>query len=69
MGGYELDADHLKFTQTAGTMMACLQGMDTEKTFLQSLGHVTFWKIAGQSLELFDQDGKSVARFEARYMK
>jgi heat shock protein HslJ len=53
----------------AGTMMACAQGMDTEKAFLEALRQVERWKIAGQHLELFDAAGKQVARFEARHMK
>ena len=35
-------------------MMACVQGMDTEKAFKDALGQVRKWKIAGQHLELFD---------------
>jgi heat shock protein HslJ len=46
--------------------MACLQGMDTEKAFLNALGQASAWKISGQNLELFDSAGKAVARFEAR---
>jgi copper homeostasis protein (lipoprotein) len=69
MGSYELSGDTLAFAQMAGTMMACLQGMDTEKAFLEALGQVNKWKIAGQHLELFDAGGKLIARFEARHMK
>jgi len=35
-GGYELSGDALTFGQMAGTMTACLQGMDTEKASLAS---------------------------------
>ena len=69
MGSYELNGDTLTFGQMAGTMMACLEGMDTEKAFLEALGQVKKWKIVGQHLELFDAAGKLVARFEARHMK
>jgi copper homeostasis protein (lipoprotein) len=69
MGSYELTGDRLTFGQMAGTMMACPEGMDIERTFLQALGQVKQWKIAGQHLELFDAAGKLVARFEARHMK
>ncbi len=68
-GSYELNGDTLTFGQMAGTMMACPQGMDTEKAFLEALGQVKKWKIAGQDLEWFDAAGKLVARFEARHMK
>jgi copper homeostasis protein (lipoprotein) len=69
MGGYELKGDALTFSQMAATRMACPQGMDTEKAFLDALGQVKKWKIAGQHLELFDAAGKLVARFEARHIK
>ncbi len=46
--------------------MACPEGMNTEQAFLQSLGRVRTWKIAGQSLELLDSDGKVRAQFNAR---
>jgi uncharacterized lipoprotein YbaY/heat shock protein HslJ len=68
-GSYELNGDALTFKQMATTMMACLEGMDTEKAFKDTLGQVKKWKIAGQHLELFDAGGKPVARFEARHMK
>jgi uncharacterized lipoprotein YbaY/heat shock protein HslJ len=64
-GSYELNGDQLKFGQMAGTMMMCSQGMDTEQRFLKSLGQVSKWKIAGQSLELLDADGKALAQFKA----
>jgi heat shock protein HslJ len=65
-GSYELNGDQLKFGQMAGTRMACPEGMDTEQSFLKSLGLVTSWKITGQGLELFDADGKELAKFKAR---
>jgi copper homeostasis protein (lipoprotein) len=69
VGGYTLAGDTLTFGQMAGTMMACPDGMDTEKAFLAALREVKTWKIAGQHLEVFDAAGKLLARFEARYMK
>jgi putative lipoprotein len=69
MGGYELNGDRLTFRQMAATMMACPQGMDTEKAFLEALGQASTFKIAQHQLELFDAAGKLVARFEARHMQ
>ena len=69
MASYELKGDQLTFGQTAGTMMACPEGMETEKLFLEALKHVSRWKIAGQHLALIDAAGNEVARFEARRMK
>jgi heat shock protein HslJ len=65
VGSYTLECDRLTFSRTAGTLMACLKGMDTEKTFLQVLQQVKSWKITGQHLALFDTDGKRIASFEA----
>jgi heat shock protein HslJ len=65
VGGYILNGDRLTFRQTAGTMMACVEGMDTEMAFLQALQQVKSWSITGQHLELFDTDGKRIATFEA----
>ena len=69
MGSYELRGDHLTFSQMASTMMACVKGMDTEKRFLDALGRVKTWKIAGQQLLLSDAEGKVIARFSAVHQK
>ena len=69
MGSYELKGDHLTFSQMASTMMACLQGMDTEKKFLDAFSRAKTWKIAGQQLVLSDAEGKVIARFSAVHQK
>jgi heat shock protein HslJ len=69
VGNYTLDGDHLSFRQIAGTMMACLEGMEIEKAFLQVFPQVNSWKINGQHLDLFDSSGRRIAGFEARSMK
>ena len=63
MGSYELNGDQLKFGQMAGSMMACVQGMETEQAFLKALGQVNKWKITGEHLDLFDSEGKVLAQF------
>jgi heat shock protein HslJ len=68
-GSYALDGDHLTFSQIAGTMMACLEGMQTEKAFLEALPQVKSWKIGEQRLDVFDTGGKRIASFEARHIK
>jgi hypothetical protein len=40
--------------------------METEKAFLEALGQVKKWRIEGRELELFDGEGRMLARFEAR---
>jgi copper homeostasis protein (lipoprotein) len=67
-GSYELKGDHLTFSQLATTMMACVEGMDTEKALLKALTKAKTWKMAGDELELLNDAGNVMARFEARGM-
>jgi uncharacterized lipoprotein YbaY/heat shock protein HslJ/uncharacterized lipoprotein NlpE involved in copper resistance len=69
LGSYELEGDTLTFSKMATTQMACVEGEDTDKSFLDALEQVKAWKIVGEHLELFDASGTLLARFEARYMK
>jgi copper homeostasis protein (lipoprotein) len=66
VGSYTHDGGALRFGQMAGTMMACPEGMETEKEFLETLPRVTGWRIADAHLELLDAGGAVLARFEAR---
>ena len=65
-GSYEVKGDRLSLDSLTTTLMACAEGMDTEKAFLESLREVSKWRIAGEELELLDESGKVIARFEAR---
>jgi heat shock protein HslJ len=67
-GSYERNGDRLRFGPMIATLMACAEGMETEKAFLDTLGRVHRWRITGQQLELLDAAGNVVARFEARHM-
>jgi heat shock protein HslJ len=53
----------------ATTQMACEEGEDTEKSFLDVLAQIKTWQIVGEHLELFDASDHLLARFEARYVK
>jgi heat shock protein HslJ len=64
-GSYKLKGQELTFSRMVATMMACMQGMDTEKRFLKALGDVTSWKIIRQTLEVFDDNKTPLAEFEA----
>jgi len=64
IGKYELDGNRLSFPGMAATRMACKEGMDTERVFLNALSRVTNWKITGQTLDLMDDDGQVLAEFE-----
>jgi heat shock protein HslJ len=66
-GSYTLEGRKLSFSRMAGTMMACPDGMDVERAFHTALQTVTRWRIDGDTLELFDVAGESVASFESRY--
>lgn len=68
-GTYSVSGEQLTFSQMAGTMMACADGMQYERAFHDALTKVASWKIEGEQLELFDAAGDSLARFESRDMK
>lgn len=68
-GGYALDGDAIAFTQMASTMMACADGADLERAFFSALEDARSWRLIGHHLDLFDEAGDLVARFEARYMR
>lgn len=63
MGGYELEGDHLKFTQMAMSRMACLHGGDTEAAFSKALEQVREWMISKGKLLLLDANHHVVAKF------
>lgn len=64
-GGYTLVGETLKFSQMAGTMMACAAGMDEESRLGLALTLVARWKISGRQLDLLDSEGQLLARLEA----
>ena len=64
-GGYTLAGERITFGRTAGTMMACAEGMEQERAFLDALAVVARWRVDGQRLELIDERGDVLARFEA----
>ncbi len=68
-GSYLLKGSELTFGALAGTMMACVEGMETEKAFLEALAQVRSWRIAGIHLELLDAGGTVLARFVARPLR
>jgi putative lipoprotein len=68
-GSYQVEGDRLTFGKIAATMMACPQGMETERSFLAALQKVSRAKIAQQQLELLDSSGSVVARFEAVHLR
>jgi copper homeostasis protein (lipoprotein) len=67
-GGYRVEGEHLTFGPVAATMMACPDGMATERAFFETLGEVRSFRIEGEHLELLDAAGASLARLERRLM-
>ena len=68
-GTYQVSSGRLSLGRMVATMMACTEGMETEQAFLGTLEKVSGWRVAGQQLELTDDGGSVVARFEARHME
>jgi heat shock protein HslJ len=69
MGRYETDGPRLSFEDLGSTLMACEHGMETESAFLLALRNTARWKIDGERLEVFDEAGKSLAKFESVYLR
>lgn len=62
-GGYTLEGDTLRFTPLAATKMAC-PDLETEAAYFAALAATRGWRLAGDRLELLDEAGAPVARFE-----
>lgn len=69
LGSYTLDGASLSFGHIAGTMMACLQGAEQERAFLDALGAVAGWRISGERLDLLDAGGATLVQFESVYLQ
>lgn len=50
-------------------MMACRDGMQQERAFLDTLAVVVRWRVDGQRLALLDERGTVVLQFEAVYLR
>jgi len=69
MGGYVKDGNNLKFTQMAGTMMACEAPlMELESQVLKMLSVTTSYRIDNGQL-IFLAGDKVLARFKAVYLR
>jgi heat shock protein HslJ len=65
MGSYAIDGNHIRLGPLATTKMLCPQGMDIEQMFLDKLARAVTWNVLGLHLELYDENGALLARFEA----
>ena len=64
-GTYDLEGAELHFGPLASTRMACAEGMDVEQGMHEALHATRGWNIIGRHLELNDESGALLARFEA----
>jgi heat shock protein HslJ len=65
VGNYTISGALMTLT-SGGTLMACKDQAETEAGFLTALKSTRWYRVAGQTLELFDESGKRLARFEAK---
>jgi len=66
MGPFERSGEALSFGPVAGTKMACPGPlMERERAFIAALARVRGYRLSRHTLELLDEDGAIVARFEA----
>jgi uncharacterized lipoprotein YbaY/heat shock protein HslJ/uncharacterized lipoprotein NlpE involved in copper resistance len=69
LGTYAQKDNELRFSQMAGTMMACVSPfMELEGQVLKMLGATTGYRIEGKQLFLL-KDDQVLARFEALYLR
>jgi copper homeostasis protein (lipoprotein) len=68
-GSYALEGQALRFDKMGMTRMACADGMEQEQAFMKALESTVRWNILGEHLELYDVQGKLLARFESRYFE
>ena len=69
LGRYEVNEKRVRFTGVATTRKFCAGVMDQEQEFLRTLEATASYKIVGEALDLYDVNGKLLARFESQYLK
>jgi copper homeostasis protein (lipoprotein) len=70
MGSYTVDRERILFGPIASTMMACVApAMENERALGAALAAVRAWRIEGETLELLDDQGALLARFESVYLR
>lgn len=70
MGSYELEDGSLRFLETASTRMACPPPLDAwEGALAEVLDRTRSFRIVSQTLELYDEEGRSLASLEAVYLR
>ena len=65
-GSYILNGTDIEFSGMGSTMMTCIEGMETEQSFLLALSEANRVRVEGQFMELYKNE-VPLARFEAVY--
>jgi copper homeostasis protein (lipoprotein) len=68
-GSFSVDGREIAFGHLAATAMACPNTEDLEMKYMTALGNASTWRKTAHHLELYDQAGELVARFEARELR
>jgi uncharacterized lipoprotein YbaY/heat shock protein HslJ len=69
VGGYAVEGEGLSFNMGASTRMACVPPLDAlERTLTKVLAETKRYRIKGQTVELYDGAGNSIALLEAVYL-
>ena len=68
-GGYQLQQEKLIFNKLLSTKMMCLNNMQLEQHFLNTLINTVSYKIVGEHLTLYAKDNRPVARFKPGHMQ
>jgi len=63
-GTYTVDGDVLTLVASQVTLAACLDDGRFQRRFLQALGLARAWRITGVHLDILDEGGGVLARFE-----
>jgi copper homeostasis protein (lipoprotein) len=67
-GTYTVEGQSITFGNIATTAMACPHSEDVEMALMSALAEASNFRLMPHHLEMFDDEGQMVARFEAREM-
>ena len=68
-GTYDLSNGQLRFQQLASTMVACVEGMEQERQFVDALKSTARFSLSGDALTLYGDQDQLILRFEAVYLR
>jgi len=69
MGAYFAGVSSIEIGPLSMTRMACPQGMEQEHAMTTAMEQATTWRIIGEHLELYDDEGQVLVRCQAIYLK